>query len=192
MDNNILCGNSLINSADFDRWVIATHGGLFPPDDDIRFRMNRFDWDSRTRGFGWCSILKPRRETGRRGFDCIIGNPPYIRVQELNQWAPDECAFYKWRYKSAAKGNYDIYVVFVERCLELLAPDGLLGYIMPHKFWQAKYGEGLRKIIADGKHLHSVIDFGDQQVFQGATTYTAVHVFSASPADTPIEYAKIS
>ena len=100
LDNNILCGNSLINSADFDRWVIATHGGLFPPDDDIRFRMNRFDWDSRTRGFGWLLDSQAEKKTGRRGFDCIIGNPPYIRVQELNQWAPDECAFYKWRYKS--------------------------------------------------------------------------------------------
>ena len=89
LDNNILCGNSLINSADFDRWVIATHGGLFPTDDDIRFRMNRFDWDSRTRGFGWLLDSQAEKETGRRGFDCIIGNPPYIRVQELNQWAPD-------------------------------------------------------------------------------------------------------
>ncbi|MGA7701369.1 MAG: Eco57I restriction-modification methylase domain-containing protein [Thermoguttaceae bacterium] len=191
LDNNVLCGNSLIDSADFDRWVIDTHGGLFPPDDDIRFRMNRFDWASRTRGFGWALDSEAEQETGRRGFDCIIGNPPYIRVQELNKWAPDECAFYKWRYKSAAKGNYDIYVVFVQRCLELLAPDGLLGYIMPHKFWQAKYGEGLRKIIADGKHLRSMVDFGDQQVFQGATTYTAVHLLCASPTDTPIRYAKV-
>ena len=192
LDNNILCGNSLINSADFDRWVIATHGGLFPPDDDIRFRINRFDWDSRTRGFGWLLDSQAEKEAGRRGFDCIIGNPPYIRVQELNQWAPDECAFYKWRYKSAAKGNYDIYVVFVERCLSLLAPDGLLGYIMPHKFWQAKYGEGLRKIIADGKHLQSVIDFGDQQVFEGATTYTAIHVLGKASGPDTIDYVKFT
>jgi hypothetical protein len=191
LDNNILCGNSLIDSADFDRWVIATQGGLFPPDDDIRFRMNRFDWESRTRGFGGLLDSQAEKGTGRRGFDCIIGNPPYIRVQELNQWAPDECAFYKWRYKSAAKGNYDIYVVFVERCLELLAPDGLLGYIMPHKFWQAKYGEGLRKVLADGKHLRSVIDFGDQQVFQGATTYTAIHVLGRQTRKTDISYSRI-
>jgi len=52
-------------------------------------------------------------------------------VQELNKWAPEECEFYKWNYKSAAKGNYDIYVVFVERALSLLGPDGLLGFIMP-------------------------------------------------------------
>ena len=171
--------------------MIDTHGGLFPPDDDIRFRMNRFDWDSRTRGFGWLLDSQAEQERGRRGFDCIIGNPPYIRVQELNQWAPDECEFYKWRYKSAAKGNYDIYVVFVERCLELLAPEGFLGYIMPHKFWQAKYGEGLRKVVAGGKHLRSVLDFGDQQVFHGVTTYTAIHCFGRDASDNGIDYARV-
>jgi hypothetical protein len=191
LDNNILCGNSLINSIDFDNWVIDTQGGLFRPDDDIIFRMNRFDWDSHNHGFGSLLDSQAEQQRGRKGFDCIIGNPPYIRVQEMNKWASDECEFYKWRYKSAAKGNYDIYVVFVERCLELLAHDGLLGLIMPHKFWQAKYGEGLRKLITDGKYLQSVIDFGDQQVFQGATTYTSIHVFAASPIEAPIEYSKV-
>jgi hypothetical protein len=189
LDNNIRCGNSLIDSPDFSRWIEDKHGGLFPMDDDLRFRINPFDWTSRTRGFG--RILDPEAvgQRGRTGFDCIIGNPPYIRVQELNKWAPDECEFYKWRYKSAAKGNYDIYVVFTEKALSLLAPDGLLGFIMPHKFWQAKYGEGLRKVIADGKHLRGVIDFKQEQVFQGATTYTAVHVFTKMPNTNGVKYA---
>ncbi|MCE9555681.1 MAG: Eco57I restriction-modification methylase domain-containing protein [Planctomycetes bacterium] len=191
LDNNIRCGNSLIDSADFDRYVTDTQGGLFPPDEDVRFRINRFDWASRTRGFGTLLDSQAEKQRGRRGFDCIIGNPPYIRVQELNKWAPDECEFYKWRYESAKKGNYDIYVVFVEKCLSLLAANGLLGFIMPHKFWQAKYGEGLRKIIADGKHLKSVIDFGDQQVFRGATTYTAIQIFERTSHGDAIDYAKI-
>ncbi len=193
LDNNVLCGNSLIDSNDFDRYLVETHGELFSLDDvDIRFRMNRFDWTSRTRGFGRLLDPRPAKEGAKAGFDCIIGNPPYIRVQELNKWAPDECEFYKWRYKSAQKGNYDIYVVFAERCLELLAPDGLLGFIMPHKFWQAKYGEGLRKLIAEGRHLRSVIDFGDQQVFRGATTYTAVHVLGRASTNAAISYARIT
>ncbi len=159
LDNNIQCGNSLLSQTDFDSYWDQKHGKLFSRDPDITFRMNAFDWSSETHGFG-------RMFASRRGFDCIIGNPPYIRVQELNHWAPEECEFYKSRYKSAAKGNYDIYVVFIERALELLADDGLLGFICPHKFWQATYGAGIRKIIADGRHLRSVIDFADQQVFQ--------------------------
>lgn len=188
--NNIQCGNSLIDSADFDRYVVEKHGGLLPMDDDVRFRINRFDWTSRTRGFGRLLDSQAVKERGRTGFDCIIGNPPYIRVQELNKWAPQECEFYKWNYKSAAKGNYDIYVVFTERCLSLLAPGGLLGFIMPHKFWQAKYGEGLRKMIADGKHLRAVVDFAHHQVFQGGTTYTAIHVLARSPNAVEIDYVR--
>lgn len=193
LDNNIRCGNSLIDSQDFDLWCEEQNGTLFPLDDeDVRFRINRFDWTSRTRGFGRILDEQSVKERGRAGFDCIIGNPPYIRVQELNKWAPEECEFYKWCYKSAAKGNYDIYVVFTEKALGLLSPNGLLGFIMPHKFWQAKYGEGLRKVIANGKHLCFVVDFTDQQVFDGATTYTAVHLLAKSNKTSQVDIARIT
>ncbi|MHB1034587.1 MAG: Eco57I restriction-modification methylase domain-containing protein [Pirellulales bacterium] len=185
LDNNICCGNSLLSQADFDDWWENRHGALFAGDADVRFRMNPFDWASHTRGFG-------RLLAERSGFDCVIGNPPYIRVQELNKWAPDECEFYKSRYQSAKKGNYDIYVVFLERALELLAADGVTGFICPHKFWQAAYGSGIRKLLADGRHLESVIDFTDQQVFHGATTYTAIHVLSKTANSQPIRYARIT
>lgn len=191
LDANILRGNSLISPADYDRYLSNKPGALYGENADTAFRISRFDWTSRVNGFGRIIDDVAVIQRQRRGFDCIIGNPPYIRVQELNKWAPEECEFYKWRYKSAKKGNYDIYVVFVERCLDLLAPDGLLSFIMPHKFWQAQYGEGLRKVVADGKHLRAVLDFGDQQVFRGATTYTAIHVLGKTAATEPIDYAKV-
>ena len=49
-----------------------------------------------------------------------------------------------------------------------------MGYILPHKFFQAQYGEALRKLIADGRHLAEIVHFGDQQVFAGASTYTCL------------------
>ncbi len=170
LDNNICCGNSLLSQADFDRYWEDEHSTLFGFDEDTRFRINAFDWTSKTRGFG-----RLFEENG--GFDCIIGNPPYIRVQELKKWEPEECEFYKAHYKAAAKGNYDIYVVFIERGLQLLAPDGLLGFICPHKFWQANYGAGIREILAKGQNIQSIINFADQQVFRGVTTYSAIHIF---------------
>ncbi len=191
LDGNIVCGNSLIDEESYDNYLGTKKGALFGEDADTKFRINRFDWKSRARGFGRLLDTQAQKERGRTGFDCIIGNPPYIRVQELNEWSPEACEFYKWKYQSAAKGNYDIYVVFTERCLELLSPDGLLGFIMPHKFWQAQYGEGLRKVISDGKHLRAVVDFGDQQVFRGATTYTAIHVLGRTASNDPIDYAKV-
>ncbi|MHB1157327.1 MAG: Eco57I restriction-modification methylase domain-containing protein [Phycisphaerales bacterium] len=189
LDSNILCGNSLIDEASYDAYLLTKRGSLFSEDADTRFRINRFDWKSRTRGFGRILDVQGIVDRRRNGFDCIIGNPPYIRVQELNKWASEECEFYKWKYKSAAKGNYDIYVVFTERALQLLAPDGLLGFIMPHKFWQAQYGAGLRKLIADGKHLRAVIDFREEQVFSGATTYTAIHTLSRAANSGLVAYS---
>jgi SAM-dependent methyltransferase len=195
LDNNIRCGNSLIDEDSYLRFrekTNRTQRDLFAPEDaDTKFRINRFDWISRTHGFGRILDEEAVIMRGRGGFDCIVGNPPYVRVQEMNKWAPEECEFYKWRYKSAAKGNYDIYVVFTEKAISLLAPGGLMGFIMPHKFWQAKYGEGLRNVIADGKHLQAVVDFGDQQVFKGATTYTAIHILSHEAGKDFVDYAKV-
>lgn len=161
LSNNIKCGNSLI---DFD---IFEQGRLF--DEETKSRINPFDWHSKSSGFG--KVME------KGGFDVVIGNPPYVRIQAMKEWAPVEVEYYKTRYTSASKGNYDIYVVFVEKGISLLNPKGRLGFIMPHKFFQAKYGESLRDIISKGKHLSEIVHFGHQQVFEGATTYTCLIFF---------------
>ena len=150
LSDNIKCGNSLIAS-DFS---------MLPED---LVRVNAFDWPAQ---------FPDAMKSG--GFDAIIGNPPYIRIQTLQESDPESVNYLKEHYAAAAKGNYDIYVVFVEHALSLLNPAGRLGYILPHKFFNAKYGQPLRKIIADGRHLTDVVHFGDQQVFTGATTYTCL------------------
>jgi type I restriction-modification system DNA methylase subunit len=115
------------------------------------------------------------------GFDVVIGNPPYIRIQEIQASAPDTVEYYKRRYAAAGKGNYDLYVIFVERGLSLLNKSGFLSYILPHKFFNAQYGAPLRKLIADGRHLQHVIHFGDQQIFPSATNYTCLLFLSKQP-----------
>jgi len=120
----------------------------------------------------------------RSGFDLMLGNPPYVRIQTLNKQSPELAEFYKQRYISASKGNYDLYVCFVERGLELLHNYGQLAYILPHKFFNAQYGEPLRELIGTGKetlwakhegrHLRHVVHFGDQQIFPGATNYVCL------------------
>jgi hypothetical protein len=92
----------------------------------------------------------------------------------MKEWTPIQVEYLKSHYTSASKGNYDIYVVCVERALSLLNKNGKLGYILPHKFFNAQYGESLRALITNGKYLEKIIHFGDQQIFEGATTYTCL------------------
>ncbi len=134
-------------------------------DQEEHYRLNVFDWE---RAFPQVF------EGDNPGFDVVIGNPPYIRIQALKEFAPVEVEHYKKAYRSASKGNYDIYVVFAERGLGLLNKNGRLGYILPHKFFNAKYGAPLRELISEGKHLSEIVHFGDEQVFAGATTYTCL------------------
>lgn len=155
LGQNIKCGNSLIGPDYFA-------GQLMPDEDEMR-RVNPFDWKAE-----FPEIMKAG------GFDAVIGNPPYVRIQVMKEWSPLEVEAYKKLFVSASKGNYDIYVVFVEKGLGLLNKSGRLGFILPHKFFQAQYGEPLRGLISKGKHLASVVHFGDQQVFDGATTYTCL------------------
>jgi hypothetical protein len=80
-------------------------------------------------------------------------------------------------------------VVFVEQGLALLNERGRLGYILPHKFFNAQYGQPLRSLLAEGQHLAQVVHFGDQQVFAGATTYTCL-LFLDNEAQPVIRFVK--
>lgn len=104
------------------------------------------------------------------GFDVIIGNPPYVRIQTLPK---DEVRYYSDKYQSAVS-NYDIYVLFVERGLQLLREGGVLGFILPKKFFTASYGDGLRNVLSRYNAVYEIVDFGHEQVFEGATTYTCL------------------
>ena len=173
LGENIQCGNSLIGPDYYDGQQLT----MF--DNEEQYRVNAFDWQA-----AFPQVLRDG------GFDAVIGNPPYIRIQAMKEWAPTEVEFYKKRYKAASKGNYDIYVVFVEKGLSLLNREGRLGFILPHKFFNAQYGEPLRGLIGDNKYLSKVVHFGDQQVFENATTYTCL-LFLGMEGWDDIEFEKV-
>lgn len=184
LGNNIKCGNSLIGYDIIDP-SLSTHskggtqGGFFALDDDAKNKINPFDWSSKTAGFG--EII----EAG--GFDAVIGNPPYLRIQILSR---EQVDYFNKRYKSAS-GNYDIYALFVEKALELLKSDGIHGYILPHKFFQASYGQGLRKLIGESNTLKEIVHFRDNQIFDGASTYTCLLFLSKNKAAS-FKYAEVA
>jgi hypothetical protein len=181
--NNIKCGNSLIGPDFYEGQQMTLL------DQQDLYRINAFDW--KTEFPEIINPLNPPLEKGGKGgFDAVIGNPPYIRIQGLKEWAPLEVEFYKKRYTSASKGNYDIYVVFVEKGLSLLNDQGRLGFIMPHKFFNAKYGESLRALLIEGNHLNDVVHFGHQQVFSGASTYTCL-LFLTQAVNKQFQFSKV-
>jgi hypothetical protein len=120
-----------------------------------------FEWR-----FEFPEVLDEKGKFG--GFDVVIGNPPYIRQEEL------EPAFKKYLKAEfvTASGIADLYVYFYELGLELLAPNGELSFITNNKWLRAGYGNGLRKhLLSSELEIIELIDFGDFQIFAEATTY---------------------
>ncbi len=143
LNNNIKCGNSLI--------------------DDKKIAGEK--------AFIWEKEFKEIMKNG--GFDIIVGNPPYVKLQGLKANYQKESFFYKKKYKSATS-NYDIYVLFIEKSLELIKQNGDISFILPHKFLISEFGKGIRKLLAEKKAIKQLLNFGSEMVFSDASTYTCI------------------
>jgi hypothetical protein len=104
------------------------------------------------------------------GWDAVVGNPPYLRIQELQKADPSQVDYFNVAFASAT-GSYDIYVLFNEFGLQCLMRNGHLGMIQLSKFIQADFGKGIRKILP--KYLDKIIDFRENQIFD-VSTYTCL------------------
>jgi hypothetical protein len=109
------------------------------------------------------------------GFDIVIGNPPYLRIQGIRDIDSNLADVINKKYKSAT-GSYDLYAVFTEKSVALTQKNGVLNFIMPVKWTNAAFGKGLRQVINKDKSLLKIINFGAHQVFN-ASTYTGLHWF---------------
>ena len=160
LNQNIKCGNSLISDP-------AIAGD---------------------KAFNWQEQFPKVFEKG--GFDVVIGNPPYLRVQGLRENFEKESKYYEQHYASATE-RFDFYVLFVERAFSLLNNNGLMSFILPHKFINASFGIGIRKFIYDNKALKFLIHFGSEQVFEDASVYTCLIGLSKCE-NREFEFAKIA
>ncbi|MHC1597925.1 MAG: Eco57I restriction-modification methylase domain-containing protein, partial [Methermicoccaceae archaeon] len=110
-------------------------------------------------------------------FDFVVGNPPYVRIQNLGNVKEEYQRFYE-----AATQNYDIYVLFIERGLKWLKERGKLGFINPNRFLNSEYGAGIRRILL-GYNILQVLDFKDVEVFDASTPYPIILIVErAAPA----------
>ena len=157
LDLNIKCGNSLVGSDYYNEKDVS----LF--DDEAMRKINTFDWDKE-----FPEVF------AQGGFDCVIGNPPYVRIQILNEANSDLVQFYNSKYSNIVSGSYDLYILFIYKGFSLLNKSGILGFIQPHKFFQAETGEKIRILLNKEKALSQIVDFTTNQIFENATTYTCL------------------
>ena len=147
LENNIKCGNSLIDD-------IEIAGEL------------AFDWEKE-----FPQVFK------NGGFDVVVGNPPYVRVQGLKENYLEQTKYYEKNYVSAT-GLYDIYALFMEKGFKLINKNGLVSFILPHKFLVTDFGSGIRKFFVEKRAVESLLHFGSELVFSEASTYTCIVTLS--------------
>ncbi len=168
-------GNSLVDERLYGRHF-ATHVL-----EAFRPRVLPFDW-----GVAFPEIFGAE---GAGGFDAVIGNPPYVKLQHFRRPYPETADYLRFgvggelAYRSTQTGNYDLFLPFIEKGIALLKDGGRLGYIAPNLWPRLENGEALRRMMLTGRHLERWIDFRSHQVFEEATVYTAIQIFTKAPND---------
>jgi len=119
------------------------------------------------------------------GFDIVIGNPPYIRVQDLNHIVID---FYKQNFHSAYK-RLDISILFSELGLNILNKEGYLTFITSNQFFKAEYGRKIRELVFNNLVLN--IDFSKVVVFEGLATYVSLLIYRKTKTNAPILFKDV-
>lgn len=133
-----------------------------------RVEWNPYSFHTAASFFEPATMFGPRLE---HGFDVVIGNPPYVSIQKFD--AAHKQAWQAQHYETyAARG--DVYCLFYERGVRLLAPQGQLAYITSNKWMRAGYGQGLRNFFSRDVGVNEVIDFGGVVVFNAAVVDTAI------------------
>jgi type I restriction-modification system DNA methylase subunit len=157
LENNIKCGNSLI---------------------DMDFYEGKLDFgdERKVRPFSWQQAFPevfeqegtPAEASAKVGFDAVIGNPPYVRQELLGEHKPYFATHFRVYH-----GVADLYSYFIEKGISLLNTKGLFGFIVANKWMRANYGEPLRRWLKQ-QQIKQIIDFGDLPVFTEATTYPCI------------------
>lgn len=120
------------------------------------------------------------------GFDCVIGNPPYVRFQHLDERVRVDLQ----RFKTIDDGNYNLYPPFYELGRNLLADNGKLAYITPNAFFTVKSAQAFRRWAEETTFFDTIYDFGDNKVFD-VSAYTLIALADKSKKSS-IAYARLN
>ncbi|MBF9151657.1 Eco57I restriction-modification methylase domain-containing protein [Novosphingobium jiangmenense] len=140
----------------------------------------------RSHGFEWKTAFPEIFASG--GFDVVLGNPPYVRMELIKPMKP----WLEKRYE-VVSDRADLYAYFFERGIKLLKPGGRLGFISSSTFFKTGSGAPLRDFLRAKATLETVVDFGDHQIFEGVTTYPAILTMRAGspPPGHELQFWKI-
>ena len=140
----------------------------------------------RSHGFEWKTAFPDIFAAG--GFDVVLGNPPYVRMELIKPMKP----WLEKRYE-VVSDRADLYAYFFERGIKLLKPGGRLGFISSSTFFKTGSGAPLRDFLRIKATLETVVDFGDHQIFEGVTTYPAILTMRAGspPLGHDLQFWKI-
>jgi len=123
------------------------------------------------------------------GFDIVLGNPPYVRMEFLKAMKP-----YLEKRFEVVSDRADLYAYFFERGLKLLKEGGRMGFISSSTFFKTGSGKPLRDFLLREATLETIVDFGDLQVFEGVTTYPAILTMrrGAAPKDHELQFWNVA
>lgn len=156
---NIRCGNSLVGTDIYRQKTIEL-------DDEDEFKINPLDW----KGF-----LK--EVTGGAGFDAVIGNPPYILLEDTNRQSKTE-AYFTDHYEVAGF-KVDTYHLFIEKAVQITKAGGAASYIVPSNFMTNNHSDKLRRLLVADGHLKEIVNFRGR-VFRDASVDTCIFLHDSS------------
>lgn len=113
-------------------------------------------------------------EANQQKFDYILGNPPYIRIQNLDE---NIRKFIQNNFFLCKNGSTDIYIAFFELSMKLLSDTGICAFITPNTYFYSEAGKKLRAKLSGNRLLRQLTNYGSLQLFEDATTYSAITIF---------------
>jgi type I restriction-modification system DNA methylase subunit len=144
-------------------------------------------WD-----YNYSAFLEEQEEIDAiksKKFDFVVGNPPYVRVQMLEE----KTKAYLFKNYESSYSNFDLYIVFIERGVKWLKESGHFGYIVSNQFITREYGRKLRRFLAKNVTIKNMVDFSDAGVFKDATNYPLIIIVKREslPEKHPIKFIKV-
>lgn len=158
-------------SVDRTKIMLSLLAKSFGEDADFEFNI----WQGDTLSVNFADIV-----SDYKGFDIIVGNPPYVCSRNL---LPDTKKLMK-RWSVCSTGHPDLYIPFFQIAFENLSTNGIMGYITMNSFLKSINGRAVRSYMQEKKRQISIIDFRGQQVFRSKSTYTCLFFAKNCPSNT--------